>query len=170
MRIGLTLVAAVLLAGCNGTVKEWRDTAEYPGSADKADGVRVYMPALMKVTQHTTTIVDDKTKAVSNRCTPVVSRQIQARCDYSTPLRLRYDAGWLETYSFGVTLGADGCLLGVNNQSTPLASSIATFIPATITAAAGVAAEAKAPLPPCTGDPAVIKIERCDTPGVCSVE
>ena len=172
MRTGLVLYVLIALCGCNGQAKQYVDSADYPKSGDDpaSRGIRVYMPALFKVTQATTTFVDPISKSTSYACEGVPIVQIVTRCDYSTPLRLRYDPGLFETNSFGATLGADGCLLGVNSQSTPPTSAVTTFIPAMVTALAAAAPQKPGvPTPKCTGDPVTIRMEKCQPNGTCSV-
>lgn len=179
----IAVVAALLfLGGCNGKLYEYVDNNEYPTkpSADGQGetGVRVYMPAYMKVVMRFTTRIDPETKTASTKCDGSKEfAQIQQKCDYSRPLRLVYKPGLLETSTFSVTTGADGCLLAVNTQSTPVASTVGTFIPALITAAAAAAAGPHhpsvppAPLPECAGDPVMVGApERCTDAGNCAVQ
>jgi len=167
----LIFVTAFLLTGCAGQVREYLDKPDYPTNPDDpgAVGIRVYMSALMKVTSRTTTITDSNTKLPSNDCTPVESTKIEARPDYAKPLRVRFDHGPFDTYTFGVTLSADGILTGINTQSTPPISSVAPLITATVSALSVL--KAVAPMPPCTATPEVVKIERCEQRGsvVCEV-
>jgi hypothetical protein len=173
----LAISALLALAGCNGTIREFADNPAYPTDARSTKGVRVYMATLMKVTSATTSYADPKTKTVTYACKPVQAYQIKAMADYTTPLRMYYDPGLFETVTFGVTLNQDGTLGAVNGNSTPAgaallssAGPVLSGVGAILAAAAPVAAAAPAaapataagaPTPLCTGDPVVVRIEKC---------
>jgi len=180
------ITTLLLLYGCNGHVREisdltkhevdkdnkkvtiWTDDG-YPADPAKGQGLRVFMPALMRVTSRTTTYTEEK-KPPTYRCNPKEIVQIVTRADYSQPLRVYYDPGLFESVQFGVTLTPDGTLASVTSSGTPPTAAITAAIPAAIAAIAPLATP-NADTPQCNTDPVVIKIEKCVQKGatVCEV-
>jgi hypothetical protein len=174
MKMLRALILLIPIFGCNGQIKEIRDVqSAYPTDANATQGLRVYMPALMRVTSQTTTVTDAN-KVTSYECIPHTFVQIQSKADYSTPLRIYYKPGLFETVTFGVGLTSDGVLSTVNANGAPPTTAVIAALPALITAAAAVLpafppAPGAAPRPTCTGDPIVTKIEKCTDSTVCAV-
>lgn len=182
MRMQLGGALAFLLAGCNGHLWEVADPGDYPKQvlvADKPDnsvvkvngvnpnqtGVRVYMPAPMKVTMETTTFTEDK-KQPTYDCDHKQFQQIQVRPDYSRPLRVYYEPGWFESTTFSVNISPDGSLASVNAGGTPPAAAVAAAVLVALKQP-GDGADRHI----CNTDPVVVRIERCESAGpvVCSL-
>lgn len=179
MRTFVLLASTLILVGCGGQVREFADNGNPPSTSDRnSEGIRVFMPALMKVTYRTTTF-SDSSKATSYACNPTYLSRIEPRPDYGNPLRVRFDGSPLSTYTFNVTLNSDGILTGVNSANTPPIASVAPLITA-ITGAIGALGFAKSDIeikkgpdtPDCTANPEVVQIGRCVESGgvICKVD
>lgn len=177
MNSAFLFAVALVISGCTGQVKEYLDDKDGNYASDpndpKAEGIRVYMPALMMVTSETTTYTDPGSKIMTSSCTRVPSRRIETRPDYTRPLRIKFEGGPLNTYTFNVTLSSDGTLLGMNSQSTPPVASIAPLITSVTGAIATMSSLKSAEQThKCNGSPEVVRIERCTAKGsvLCDVQ
>ncbi len=99
--------------------------------------------------------------------------------DAQHPYVLQYEHGFLETYTFGVTLGSDGTLTSINSQSTPDQGKTIANLASAAGSIAGVAKQMQmrqvfptnkpavpapsATLPDCTQSPIPIGYEKVPT-------
>lgn len=135
IKLVLTAIVCQSLIGCSGhlyTVINPDLTAKN-GIEKKVEGVIVYPVQDVVEVYQTTTLVDKSKKIIGTApkvCTPKRSIKFTTRANYSNPYIIKYEAGLLETNSFGVTL-KDGVLTGINTSSDPSksASSAAELLP-----------------------------------------
>lgn len=92
------------------------------------EGVINYQVMDVVEVYQTTVLVDTNKKIIGkspDECQPKRSLKFTTRANYNKPYIIKYDAGFLETNTFGVTLKG-GVLTGVNTSSDPSKSATST--------------------------------------------
>nr|WP_152029975.1 hypothetical protein [Pseudomonas sp. LPH1] len=131
----ILLAVCCLVTACSGTLYTViNPDLTAPDVGEKiVEGVIVYQVVDVVEVYQTTALVDDDkniTGSAPNNCQPKRSLKFTTRADYSKPYVIKYDAAFLETHTFGVTLEG-GVLTGVNTSSDPskFATSAAALLP-----------------------------------------
>lgn len=161
------LSASVMLGACNGQLY-----SEGPGSANKAKGIVAYQQQHVVEEREYRAVVESgkvvrthEGQTAETYCVPTKVHEVVVRSDYSRPYRIWYEAGFLETNKFGVTL-KDGVLVAVNTESQPdrgetiknLAESVTSVAPILGLAPAGEDVPVGAV--PCTHLPQLVGVYR----------
>lgn len=114
------LSASVVLGACNGQLY-----SEGPGSGNRVKGIVAYQQQHVVEEREYRAVVESgkvvrthRGRSDDTRCVPTKIHEVALRSDYSRPYRIWYEAGFLETNKFGVTL-KDGVLVAVNTESQP---------------------------------------------------
>ena len=124
------LVGCCLITACSGTLYTViNPDLEALGTEGRAvEGIIAYQVMDVVEVYQTTVFVDDDKNIIGRApedCQPKRSLKFATRADYSRPYVIKYEAGFLETNTFGVTL-EDGVLTGVNTSSDPSKSATST--------------------------------------------
>lgn len=156
-----------MLGACNGQL-----FSEGPGSGSKAKGIVAYQQQHVVEEREYRAVVKSgkvvrthKGQTDDTYCVPSKIHEVAVRSDYSRPYRIWYEAGFLETNKFGVTL-KDSVLIAVNTESQPdrgetiknLAESITSVAP--ILGLAPSAADIPVGEVPCTHLPQLVGVYR----------
>lgn len=116
----LVVVLAMLMTGCVGSIYTEMGPTVVKGTPFK--GVLTYQPIPVRITYATYQLVAGTPKAVvgtaPNACTPVQTEKVERMPDYSTPYRVYYEPGFLESGKFSMTL-EQGVLKTFNSEYTP---------------------------------------------------
>jgi hypothetical protein len=133
--LALYALTITTLSGCSGNLYTVLnpDLSTDAGNEKKVEGVIVYPIKNVVEVYETQALVDKNKKIVGKApkdCTPKRSLKFSTRTDFSSPYKIVYEAGWLETNAFGVTI-KDGALTGVNASSDPSkgATALASLLP-----------------------------------------
>jgi hypothetical protein len=118
------IVGVLLLPGCSGQLYTVQNPLPDPNDPQKKiEGVIAYQLVDVVEVSYYSVLVDEKTKEIvgtakNGKCEPKRIYKVGTRADFSKPYALNYDAGILETHTFGVEL-TSGVVTKVNSESHP---------------------------------------------------
>ncbi len=175
MRIGLVVICTLIGGGCVGSIYSERNPTIR--DAEPFRGILFFQPIPVLVTYATNQLIAGSPKVVvgsaPDACTPVTTEKLEEIPDYTTPYRIYYEPGLLESGKFSVTL-EQGVVKTVNSAYVPGTQELIdlTSAAAELAAAVGplaVVPSPGAPLPPCNSGSTIVGIrpvEQLSTPVV----
>lgn len=160
----LILPLLLLVSACSGNLYTVLnpEIGTVGGPEKKLAGILVYPKINVMEVYLTTVIVNKATGNVIGKaptdCTPSPQLKFTTRTDFTSPYRLVYEPGLLETYKFSVTL-EDGALKSVGADSDPSKGLTAAtgfltgLLPFAGATPVGLVAPAASNLPLCNAGP-----------------